>query len=467
MSSRSFTHSDSDSAPGKDSAAAGDSAATISRRKFLQGIAASAAMAPFLSVPLRGETAAKVRHASIGTANQAFSDLRSFARHPAFDLVAVADVDLCAVAPLQERFPQIRIYQDWRELLKHEKTIDSINVSVPDHIHAVVAMEAMKRGKHVYCQKPLACTLHEVRTMTETARKRRVLTQMGIQISSATPQRLGEAIARSGIVGKIKEVHLTCAKAWGDDAPIPDGSDPVPPTLNWDWYLGANEPRPFHKGLYHPSNWRKRVGFGTGTLGDMGCHIFSPPYRALKLTAPISITSEGPAPTAQNWATRARLHYVFPGTEFTADKTLDLWWYDGGEAPPARVLEAVGLDKLPDGGVLIGTEGVLHLPHMHEPKILPADRATAATEKVAQLQQEIQARDHYGEFLDAVLARGSVMPSTNFDYAGPLTEAVILGNIAARFPNETLEFDSRTLSFPKKPEANAYVGRAYRKGWKV
>jgi predicted dehydrogenase len=443
------------------------SISSISRRQFLQGVAAAAAVAPFLSLPVRGETLAKVRHASIGTSGQAFSDLNSFAKHPAFDLVAVADVDLCVISRLQEKFPQIRIYQDWRELLKHEKTIDSVNVSVPDHIHAVVAMEAMKRGKHVYCQKPLACTLQEVRTLTETARKHHLLTQMGIQISSTTPQRLGEAIARSGIVGKIKEVHALCAKSWGDESPLPEGADPVPPTLNWDWYLGANETRPFKKGLYHPGNWRKRVGFGTGTLGDMGCHIFSPPYRALKLTSPISVTSEGPAPSAQNWATRARLHYVFPGTEFTADKTVDFWWYDGGEQPPARILEAAG-EKLPQtGSVLIGTEGVLLLPHMHDPVILPADRSAAAAEKVAQLLHEIQERDHYAEFVDAVLARGKVMPSTNFDYAGPLTESVILGNIAARFPNETLAFDARALSFPQKHEANAYITRSYRKGWKV
>jgi predicted dehydrogenase len=444
---------------------------SLSRRQFLQGVAATAAVAPFLSIPLRGQAQPKVRHASIGTSGQAASDLRSFAKHPAFELVAVADVDLCVIAPLQEKFPQIRIYQDWRELLKHEKAIDSVNVSVPDHIHAAVAMEAMKRGKHVYCQKPLACTLQEVRTMTEMARKRRVLTQMGIQISSTTPQRLGEAIARSGIVGKIKEVHAMCAKAWGDDQPIPDGSDPVPPTLNWDWYLAANEPRPFKKGVYHPGNWRRRVGFGTGTLGDMGCHIFSPPYRALKLTSPISAMSEGPAPSAQNWATKARFKYVFPGTEYTADKTVEFWWYDGGEQPPARVIEAAGGPEKTkrDGSVLIGTEGVLLLPHMREPEILPADRSAAAAEKVAQLLQEIKAseRDHYAEFLDAVLAGGKVTPSTSFDYAGPLTETVILGNVAAHFPNETLAFDARSLSFPQKREANAFVTRSYRKGWKI
>ncbi len=450
----------------------------ISRRDFLRGAAATAAVAPFLSLPLRGATLTKVRHASIGTSGQAFYDINQFAKHPAFELVAVADVDLCVIAKLQDTFPKMRIYQDWRELLKREKDLDSVNVSTPDHIHAVAAIDAMKRGRHVYCQKPLACSLHEVRTLTQTARQRHVLTQMGIQISSTTPQRLGEAIARSGIIGKVKEVHALCAKSWGDDNPIPEGDDPVPPTLNWDWYLGANEPRPFKKGLYHPGQWRRRVGFGTGTLGDMGCHIFSPPYRALKLTAPLSISSEGPAPTAQNWATKARLHYVFPGTEFTADKTIDFWWYDGGEQPPAHVLEAAG-DQLPQTGVVyLGTDGVLLMPHMKDPVILPAERAAAAADKVAQILQGIEARDHYAEFIDAVLARNggtpaatdghaNGLPSTNFDYAGPLTESVILGNIAARFPKETLEFDSKSLTFPKKPEANAYVTRTYRKGWKV
>src|SRR6185295_4189622 len=155
----------------------------------------------------------------------------------------------------------------------------------------------------------------------------------------------------------------------------------------------------------------------------------------------------------------AKFHYVFPGTEYTADKTVDFWWYDGGEQPPTRILEAAGVEKVADGSVLIGTEGVLVLPHMREPVIMPADRSTAAADKVAQLRASIQERDHYGEFLDCVLAKGKTLPSTNFDYSGPLTEAVILGNIAARFPNETLAYDAKTLTFPQKREANAWVTR--------
>jgi predicted dehydrogenase len=440
----------------------------LSRRQLLKGITATAVASPFLSLPARGAALTKVRHAGIGSSGQAFSDLMSFAKHPAFELVAVADVDLCAVARLQERFPKVRIYQDWRELLKKEhKQIDSVNVSTPDHMHAIAAMEAMKRGKAVYCQKPLCATLREVRQLTETARKRRIITQMGIQISSTTPQRLAEALARSGVIGKIKEVHAVCVKSWGDDQPLPEGTDPVPPTFDWDEWVGVSEPRPYKKALYHPSQWRRRVGFGTGTLGDMGCHIFSPPYRALKLTAPTSITSDGPSPTAQNWATRAKFHYVFPGTEYTAGPTLDFWWYDGGEQPPAYVLEAAAGKATGDGVVLLGTDGVLLMPHMKDPIVLPEAKAAAAAETIAKLTQEIAPRDHYAEFLDAVLAGGTQPCSTSFDYAGPLTETVLLGNIAGRFPGQPLEFDTRTLTFPKHPDANPYVTRTYRKGWKI
>ena len=279
---------------------------SISRRKFLQTVGATAAVAPFLSIPVRA-AAPVLRHAGIGASGQALSDLLAFAKHPAFDLVAVADVDLARFDRLQERFPKVRVYQDWRELLeKEQKNIDSVNVSTPDHMHCLIALEAMKRGKPVYVQKPLCNTLHETRVLTEYARRKRLTTQMGIQVSSSRPQRYGEALVRSGIVGKIREVHTFSNKSWGDDKPLPEGNDFVPAPLNWDEWLGVSAERPFKKGVYHPGQWRRRVGFGTGTLGDMGCHIYSPPYRALNLTSPIAVTAYGPAPTAESWATKAR-----------------------------------------------------------------------------------------------------------------------------------------------------------------
>jgi len=337
-----------------------------------------------------------------------------------------------------------------------------VSVSIPDHMHCLVAVEALKRGKPVYLQKPLCNTLHEVRLLTEFARRKGLTTQMGIQISSTRAQRYGEALARSGIVGKIREVHTFSNKSWGDDKPLPDGVDPVPPPLDWDEWLGVSATRGFKRTVYHPGEWRRRVGFGTGTLGDMGCHIYSPPYRALGLTSPVTVTASGPAPTSESWATHARVKLTYPGTSYTAGETVDVWWYDGDEQPPDAVREQVG-DRMPEqGSVLVGTDGLLVLPHMTaDPFVVSAGNGT-------QLPAiDIPERDHYGEFLDAVLAGGKTPCSAGFDYAGPLTESVLMGNVAARFPGEALAFDGKALRFTNKPEANQYLSRDYRDSWRI
>jgi predicted dehydrogenase len=434
---------------------------SISRRQFLQTVGATAAVAPFLSIPARA-AADTVRHASIGASGQALSDLMSFAKHPAFELVAVADVDLGRFERLQERFPKARVYQDWRELLKKEhKNIDSVNVSTPDHMHCLIALEAMKQGKPVYVQKPLCNTIEETRMLTEYARRKGLTTQMGIQVSSSRPQRYGEALVRSGIVGKIREVHTFSNKSWGDDKPLPEQTDPVPAPLDWDEWLGVSAERPFKRGVYHPGQWRRRVGFGTGTLGDMGCHIYSPPYRALNLTSPIAVTAYGPSPTAESWATKARVKLTYPGTEYTADKTVDVWWYDGGELPPDAIREPIGARFPEQGSVVVGTDGMIVLPHVTAEAFVLPDSKMAALPQI-----ELADRDHYGEFIDVVRGGGKEKCSANFDYAGPLTESVIIGNVAARFPGETLRFDAKALTFPDKPAADEFLRRSYRSGWK-
>jgi hypothetical protein len=194
----------------------------------------------------------------------------------------------------------------------------------------------------------------------------------------------------------------------------------------------------------------------------MGCHIDSAPYRALKLTGPTAVTASGPAPTEESWATRARVKLTYPGTEYTAGPAIDVWWYDGGEKPPDEILEQVG-DYMPQqGSIFVCSDGLIVIPHLvMEPFVLKDGKMAAAP------PNDIEDRNHYHEFVDVVLGGGKQPCSASFDYAGPLTESVLIGNVAAHFPGETLAFDAQKLAFPGRPEANQYLTRSYRDGWRV
>jgi predicted dehydrogenase len=429
---------------------------SVSRRQFLRGVAGAAVVGPF-AVGRAPAQNARIRHASVGAAGQALSDIRAFSTHPRFTLAAVADVDLARTEQVKKLFPEVRVYQDWREMFrKEEQNIDSVNVTTPDHMHAPIAMSAMMMGKPVYVQKPLALTIRETRVLAQTARERKLATQMGIQISSHETQLVTEQLIRDCVVGKIREVHTFCDKAWGDTNPIPAGSDPVPSTLDWDGWIGVGEPRPFKSEVYHPSNWRKRVGFGTGTLGDMGCHILSTPLRGLGLTLPRQVTSHGPAPVYGNWPVQSKIHFAFGGTPYTAGDSLDFWWYDGPERPPQQVIDAVG-GKLPSSGsVMIGTEGAILLPHIAYPSLHPQSKF---------VDREIEkgtSRNHYHEFLDAVAAGPGTRCSANFDYAALLTEVVLLGTLALREPSEALTYDVNAMRFDGRRDPSLGFSRKYR-----
>jgi hypothetical protein len=318
----------------------------------------------------------------------------------------------------------------------------------------------MLLGKSVYGQKPLAHDLYEVRKLTEYASRNRIITQMGIQIHATSHYQMARLIVQSGAIGKIKEVHSWCPKSWGDPTPLPKQEDPVPKGLNWDSWLGVCIPRPFiGNAYYHPANWRKRLDFGTGTFGDMGCHIFDPVFDAVGLTAPISVRSEGPAPNQWNWAIDSKIEYIFPGTPHTADKTIKVVWYDGAEKPPADVRALLEGDQLPDtGSIFVGTQGAMVLPHVSKPLLYP-------DKKFKDYQfPELASNDHWGQFINACL--GKDRTSADFNYSGPLTEAVLLGGVASRFPKTTLRWNSATLQFDL-PQANAFVRREYRAGWGV
>jgi predicted dehydrogenase len=452
------------------------------RRTFLKTLGAAGLAAPFIARNLHAQAPSRtLRHVSFGASGMAWADIQALVSNPFLKLVAVADVDLSKVAEVKAHHPDVKVYQDWRELLdKEANNFDSCNVSVPDHMHAPIALSAMQLGKHCYCQKPLAHDLHEVRTLTEYAREKKLVTQMGIQIHSQKIYRQAVAIVHSGAIGKVKEVHTWSNKKWGATGAPTSSGDAVPDTLKWDLWLGGCKERPFvGNGYYHPGNWRRRLDFGTGTFGDMGCHIFDPVFEALALTAPLSVRSEGPAPDAWNWSINAHIKYVFPGTRFTAGNTVDVTWYDGDQRPPAHIMalaepeasappaaeakdakarraQAVPFDQ---GSIIIGTKGVLHVPHIATPRLHPVK--DFADYKLP----EVTGTHHWSDFAEACLSGAKC--NTNFDYSGPLTESVLLGSVAVRFPQETLAWDAPALKFKGKPEADPFIRRPYRKGFQV
>ena len=393
----------------------------------------------------------------------AMADVSAISGHKAVDIVAACDVDSSNHAPFLKKFPNAKIYTGFRELLEKEKDLQTVNVSTPDHMHAAIGMTALQRGVHVYGQKPLTHNLHECRRLSEVARSKKLVTQMGIQIHSSTEYRTAVMLVQSGAIGKIKEVHTWSSKKWGDNGKMPAVNEPPPATLDWDKWLGVAAERPFiGGGWYHPGNWRKRLDFGTGTFGDMGCHIYDPVFKALALTYPLSVKSSGAAPNEHSWATDANVEYLFPGTAYTAEKTVRVTWYDGDQRAPKEIQAlALGDQKaLPDqGSIFLGTEGIMVLPHVGMPKLIGEQHTGLKFEKVA-------GDNHWHQFIEAALGNRK-NGDANFDYAGPMTEAVLLGSVASRFPNERLDWDGAALKFTNVAKANDFVKRTYRTGWEI
>jgi len=354
------------------------------------------------------------------------------------------------------------LYSDWRRLLdEQESKIDGVHVATPDHMHAPITMSFIQRGKHVYCQKPLTHSIHEARQITLAAAKAKVVTQMGIQIHSSIEYRMAVEVLQAGAIGKIKEVH-----AWSDRPGWPQGhprsnkSDKAPDYLNWDLWLGVAPQRPYIEGAYAPFRWRGVCDFGCGALGDMGCHIIDTPYTALKLTSPTSIRVEGPGCTNDEHPAWEIIHYDFPGTDYTAGSTLPLIWYDGGKKPDESLVP-LGKDRhLGDGGsIILGEKGSIYLPHIGGPQLLPHD--SFADFK----RPKLEPRNHYTQWVEACLGKDTT--SAGFDFAGPLTETVLLGTLAAHFPGKKLEWNSDEMTFKDCPEATALVRTKYRHGWEV
>lgn len=437
---------------------------SCNRRSFLKLSLAAGFAAPAYIRNLRAAGPNDiVRHASFGAAGMAAADYNQLLTHPKLKLTCVADVDLTRAEALKAKFPDIRIYQDWRKLLDEEaKNLDSVNVSTPDHMHAPIAIGAMNRGLHVYGQKPLTHDVYDSRRVAKLAAEKKLVTQMGIQVHSDVRYRSAVELIQGGAIGKVQSVHSWSEKKWGDPDPRPDRTDPVPAGFDWDLWQGVCETRPFiGNGYYHPGNWRRRLDFGTGTFGDMGCHIFDPVFKALALTAPLTLKSVGPAPNAHNWANDAQVHLTFPQTKFTIGPVVPITWYDGDKRPPKEVTAPIVGDKpLPgQGSLFIGEKGALLLPHVGDPILLPEKQYEGYA------RPKLEPINHWHQFVEAVKGNGT--PAANFSYAGPLTESVLLGGVATFFPNEELKWDAEKLRFENKPAAEPIIRKPYRHGWEA
>lgn len=433
----------------------------MTRRSILKAGAATLA-APFVwRHHAHAAPSETVLHASFGADGMAGSDIGSLSGSKHFKLVAVAEVDSNRknLAALKKRWPDLHVYDDFRVLLDKERHLDSVNVSTPDHMHAPIAMSAMNRGLNVYCQKPLTQTIYEARRLTEVAAEKKLVTQMGIQIHSHPVHKLVVQLIHDGAIGKVKEVHSWSGKSWGDTKPRPDRVDPVPKGFDWHLWLGVAAERPFiGNGYYHPGNWRKRLDFGTGTFGDMGCHILDPVFGALGVGNPLSIRSELPGPNADNWSLDVEVKYVFPGTKYTTD-TVSLTWYNGKALPPEEIQKQVGRKLNDQGSIYIGEKGVMYSPYIANPVLLPAEDFKDYK------MPKITGDDHYLQFVEAV--RGNGRTSAPFSYSGPLTELVLLGCLATRFEKQDLKWDTKALKFTNIETANQFVRKTYRKGFEV
>ena len=443
-----------------------------SRRHFVKTAACFSA-APFIlpSKVWADPPSRKLAHAAIGINGQAASDIDALMSSGRMIVTAIADADKRNHAAAAAKFPHAKIYQDWRELFEKESDkFESVNVTVPDHIHAMVALNALQRKKHVYCQKPLTRTIHEAHALRTAARKAGVVTQMGNQIQSSSEYRSTVQRLRDGEIGKIKEVHCWTGAQF-PQAVRPRSSDPVPEGLDWNLWLGGAPERPYNKDIYHPFNWRGWQDFGGGAIADFTCHIMDNAYKALDLAAPVSVLCTGAEQAWQDdaarrndsWPSWETFRYEFAGNERTSGKFLPLYWYDGGKLPARESLPGIEDRAIPpNGAAFIGEEGTLMIVHFgSRPQLLPLAKDRAHRIKPVPGNPS----EHYTSFVRACLGEGKT--TSHFDYAVPLVEAALLGTIAVRFPGQKLSWDSTALQFPGADEATAFVRQKYRPGWMV
>ncbi|RPI22599.1 MAG: gfo/Idh/MocA family oxidoreductase [Acidobacteria bacterium] len=443
----------------------------ISRRHFT--VLAGAALSGITLVPRhvlggRGfvSPSDKLNIAGIGIGGRGREDLGEVTSE---NIVALADVDDDRAADTFMEYPKAKRYKDFRKMLETEKSIDAVVIATPDHTHAVAAMAAIKAGKHVYCEKPLTRTIHEARLLAKAAREAKVATQMGNQGMAFEGNRVIKEWLWSGAIGPVREVHVWSDRPthegklfWAQGIDAPKETPPVPPTLDWDLWLGPARHRPYHP-AYVPFVWRGWWDFGSGGLGDMGVHNLAPVFTALKLTTPLSVDSSSTLVYKESLPLASMVHYEFgPRGDMPPVR---IHWYDGGMLP-ARPEELENDRELPkeDGILFVGDKGkiLVHGWGGESPRLIPEKRMQEYQRPAKTLPRSI---GHHKEWIKAC-KEGSTTES-NFDFAAPLTEALLLGTISVRLGGVKLLWDSAAMRVTNSKEANDHLHYEYRKGWNL
>jgi predicted dehydrogenase len=432
-----------------------------SRRSFLQQTAIGTTALAFPFVSARNVLGAnnRLNIAAIGAGGKGEVDV---AGCDSENIAALCDVDERNAGKTFQKYAAAKRYADFRVMFDNEKSIDAVTVSTPDHMHFPAAMWAMRLGKHVYCQKPLTHTIEEARKLTEAARKFKVATQMGNQGHSDKRLRRNVELVQAGVLGNVREAHCwTDRPIWPQGVDRPTDNSPVPATLNWDAWLGVAPTRPYSP-AYVPFKWRGFWDFGTGALGDMGCHVYDMPFWALNLGAPSSVVAEQEGMTKESPPKSSIVTYEFPqrGSLVSAKFV----WYDGGKKPSADLVKG---KKLPTNGViLVGDKDTLFVPSYWG----AGEFLSGATyDDFKNVPETLPKKDnfdrcHYEEWIAA--CKGGPKAYSNFDNSGPLTEMVLLGNVALR-AGKKIEWDTKKLKVTNDKAANQFLTKEYRKGWGV
>ena len=412
--------------------------------------------------------------AVIGAGGRGTSNIGELLATGAVNIVALGDCDERQAAESFAKLPNAKRYSDWRKLLDAEKTIDAVLVSTPDHNHAIISIAAMRLGKHVYSEKPLAHSIWEVREMARVAAETRLATQMGTQGHAYEGTRRAVEVLRAGLIGDVKELHVWTDRPagwWPQGVLRPTESQPVPPGLDWEVWLGPAAQRPYNE-AYVPFKWRGFWDFGTGAIGDMGIHNLDTAYWGLELGIPTEVTVKDCSPqlnaaetkeTAPLWSI---IELKFPAQNGKPPVTMN--WYDGGKLPPEELFQGEKLIGRDGGSLVIGSKGTLFTRTWHGGEneadmflLLPRKQFEGVQMPTPSLSRP---KSHHFEWVDACRGRGKTM--SDFGYASRLSESLLLGDVALR-TGKPIQWDSSAMRATNAPEADPFIKPTFRQGWSL